>query len=84
MMTYQLASESGSFTAPASTDLHHGPREIAGDLLADWVRAHDLVGSDRFDASLLVWKGYHDDISDLYPDYRVSYGSMGGFIWEVL
>jgi len=84
MMTYQLVSESGSFAAPSGKDLRHGTRETADHLLSDWASAHDRVGSDRIDASLLVWKGYYEDVTDIYPDYQVKYGTRGGFVWEAV
>jgi hypothetical protein len=78
--TAQLISESGSFGHPSGTDIEYA-KGLDGlkELFDYWQRQHDIVGSDRADACMLVWIGYIDDTTDVYPDFEVSAGIRGGF-----
>jgi hypothetical protein len=51
------------------------------DILRDWA---DEVGrlNDERDAYLYVWRGRLSDVTDQYPDFRVSIGPRGGLHWE--
>jgi hypothetical protein len=78
--TAQLISESGSFGQPYGTDIEYADGiEGLKELFDYWMCQHDKVGSDRADAKMLVWIGYIDDTTDIYPDFEVSAGIRGGF-----
>jgi len=78
--TAQLISESGSFGQLCGNDIEYTDG-LAGlkELFDYWQRQHDKVGSDRSDAKMLVWIGYLDDTTDIYPDFEVLAGIRGGF-----
>ena len=78
--TIQLCSESGSFGHPFGDDVEHA-NGLAGlkELFDYWQRQHDIVGSDRADARMLVWISYIDDVTDIYPDFEILAGIRGGF-----
>lgn len=81
--TLQTISESGSFAAPEGTDVRHA--SSLADLrwhLDNWSDEHGRVGADESNASLLVWKGRLDDVTDLYPDFIVRLGPRGGLVRE--
>ena len=83
MYTYQTVSESGSFGSPEGSDVEHARNKR--DLrraLERWQDAHDRVGSDEQLASLIVWKGEFDDVTDVYPDFEVKPGPRGGARFE--
>jgi hypothetical protein len=77
--TYQLHTESGSFSAPEPTDVRHATSKAA--LRRALERWRDTVArySDE-PTSLLVWHGTHSDITDLYPSFEATLGKRGGFI----
>ena len=77
--TTLLASESGSFASPQGDDVTvcKNKKEVAG-LLDYWKQQHDLVGSDSSQASIHVFIGKHEDVTDMYPDFIVSSGPRGG------
>jgi hypothetical protein len=84
MYTYQTVSESGSFSTPEGSDVEHAQNKR--DLcraLERWQDAHDRVGSDEQLASLIVWKGELDDVTDVYPDFEVRTGPRGGARFEI-
>ena len=78
--TYQEVTESGSFASPEGTNVlyakNRGTLEAA---LYFWKRAHEQVGTDPGQASLLIWVGYLADVTDAYPDYEAKSGPRGGF-----
>ena len=83
MYTYQEVSESGSFSNPEGTDVGHARNKR--DLrraLERWQDSHDRVGSDEQLASLIVWRGELDDVTDVYPDFEVKPGPRGGARFE--
>jgi hypothetical protein len=83
MYTYQTISESGSFSSPEGADVGHARNKR--DLrraLERWQDSHDRVGSDEQLASLIVWKGELDDVTDVYPDFEVKPGPRGGVRFE--
>ena len=77
--TVQLHSTSGSFASPWGKDVKHFDTlaEIR-DGLEEWANEHPKVGADRADAHCLVWHGKHRDVTDLYPDFELTYGPRGG------
>lgn len=82
--TYQTISESGSFSDPSGTDVHHAANLafLKWDL-SNWIDSHDRVGASPSDACLMVWKGRHSDITDVYPDFILRRGSRGGVVKEL-
>ena len=82
--TAQTFADNGNWAAPWGTDsLHHcDNRTDVNSVLEDW---GDSVGrfDPREDAYLMVWCREHlEDVTDLYPDFKVSYGPRGGIRWE--
>jgi len=81
--TIQTVSNSGSFAIPYGDDcMVVVGRDSVARALEAWERAHRRVGSDDADASILVWKGALNDVTDQYPDYEVKRGPRGGVIWH--
>lgn len=80
--TYQECSNSGSFSQPNGTKVNHATskRQLVS-ALEYWQDSHSRVGSDERDASLLVWKGTLDDVTDVYPDFEVTSGLRMGAIF---
>jgi len=79
--TIQLHADSGNWACPSGTDVRHANnKQQAVDLLLDWA---DTVGryDDERCASALVWRGDHDDVGDLYPDYQLVLGPRLGVQW---
>jgi len=82
--TAQAFANNGNWAAPWGVDsLHHcANRSEVNTVLEDWgdeVNRYD----NRVDAYLMVWcSKHHSDVTDLYPDFRVSYGPRGGIRWE--
>ena len=79
--TFQTISECGSFAAPQGDDVHHASSlEVLRSHLETWREEHDRVGSDCEAASLLVWKGDLDDVTDQYPDFEMRLGPRNGAV----
>ena len=80
--TIQKHCDSGNWTHPFPQDVFHcANKESVNSLFEDWA---DTVGQfdDERDAYFIVWCGELDDITDKYPDFKVSYGPRMGIIWE--
>ena len=84
--TAQRMAANGNWAAPAGDDreslYHCDNRADVNDSLEEW---GDMVNrfDDRNDAYLMVWcREHHSDVTDLYPDFKVSYGPRGGIRWE--
>jgi hypothetical protein len=81
--TAQQVSESGSFSQPQGSDVHHAGSLADLDWLLDqWEYQHSLVGSDSSDASLMVWCGKLNNVQDIYPDFICRRGRRGGLVRE--
>ena len=77
--TIQLHTESGSFSAPEGKVVRHCTSK--SDIRWELERWQDRV--QRYSeepCSVLVWKGRHKDVTDMYPDYEATLGIRGGFI----
>ena len=84
LYTAQTFTTDGNWAAPWGTDsLHHcDNRKDVNDVLANWGDEINSIGNRR-DAYLMVWCREHlKDVTDLYPDFKVSYGPRGGIRWE--
>ena len=84
LYTAQTIANNGNWTAPDGTESLYlrDNREGVNRVLETW---GDCVAhyDDRKDAYLMVWCREHlDDVTDLYPDFKVSYGPRGGIRWE--
>ena len=84
LYTVQAFANNGNWAAPDGTESlnHYSNRVEVNDGLKDW---GDIVAryDDREDAYLMVWcREHHSDVTDLYPDFKVSYGPRGGIRWE--
>ena len=82
--TVQAFANNGNRAAPDGTESlnHYSNRAEVNDGLENW---GDIVAryDDRSDAYLMVWcREHHSDVTDLYPDFKVSYGPRGGIRWE--
>ena len=81
--TIQTHTESGNWAAPDGTQslwLVTNKRDAA-EHFQQWAAE---VGRyvDPACSSALVWVGNHCDVTDLYPDWRLSLGPRGGVRWE--
>ena len=84
--TAQRLANTGNWAAPAGDDIeslcHCCSRADVNESLEGWA---DTVGrlDPREVAYFIVWTGEHySDVTDLYPDFKVSYGPRGGIRWE--
>jgi hypothetical protein len=81
--TYQQHAESGSWAHPQGDDVRHASSldQLNGALI-DWA---DTVGlyDDEHCASIMVWRGVHDNITDLHPDFILRLGPRGGVLREL-
>ena len=82
--TAQAFADNGNWAAPDGTESLYlrDNREGVNRVLDTW---GNCVGryDNRRDAYLMVWAGKHySDVTDLYPDFKVSYGPRGGIRWE--
>lgn len=76
--TIQLHTESGSFSAPEGTDVRHcSSKKDIRWYLESW--QDDVQRYSEESCSVLVWKGRHEDVTDMYPDYEATLGVRGGF-----
>lgn len=81
--TYQEISESGNWSMPQPEDVHHASsKKELRRALEGWADQNERY-NDRRDASLMVWKGTHEDVTDLYPDFVLKVGPRGGAIFEL-
>jgi hypothetical protein len=76
--TYQRLADSGNWAHPEPTDVRHASSlDWLRDSLEGWA---DTVG--RYDdpqaASLMVWCGDLEDVTDQYPDFMLTVGPRGG------
>lgn len=80
--TAQAFTESWSFANPEGTDIYTA--DNLRDLYLIFTEWRDEVRRySNEPVYLLVWKGLHLDVTDLYPDFRLSEGPRGGMIkWE--
>lgn len=76
--TYQRLADSGNWAQPQPDDVSHASSVAdlhwALDTWADTVERYD----DRQAASLMVWVGDLDDVTDQYPDFVLAIGPRGG------
>ena len=76
--TIQLHTESGSFSAPEGTDVRHcNSKAEIRRILERWEDTVRRYSDEPLSA--LVWKGKHNDVTDMYPDYEATLGVRGGF-----
>ena len=83
-MTYRAIIESGSWGAGESTDVYYGTKGDAASLLDYCVCQNAAVGGSMEEVYLLAFSGRYEDIADMYPDYKVSFGPRSGVRWEQL
>ena len=80
--TYQQHAESGNWAHPEPGDVAHASSlDQLYSALEGWA---DTVGryDDERCASIMVWRGLHDDVTDLYPDFTLRLGPRGGVVRE--
>ncbi len=76
--TIQLHTESGSFSSPEGTDVRHcSSKKDIRWYLESW--QDDVQRYSDEPCSVLVWKGRHEDVTDMYPDFEATLGVRGGF-----
>ena len=80
-MTYTILRTSNScsfaYPEPTDTEVCHSKKELQW-ILERWQEEHSLVGSEESDASLLIWRGKLEDITDMEPDFQATLGPRGG------
>jgi len=82
--TAQAFANNGNWTAPDGKGFlyHCDNRSDVNTVLEEWGDVVDQL-DDRKDAYLMVWCREHlNDVTDLYPDFKISYGPRGGIHWE--
>lgn len=78
--TYQEISESGNWSLPGGTDVHHATsKRQLRNALERWADTNDRY-NDRRDAWLRVWAGHLGDVTDVYPEFDVKEGPRGGMV----
>ena len=83
--TYQEWSESGSFANPHDgKDIKHATsmRQLR-HAMERWADLHDDYADAR-DATIRVWRGHLEDVTDVYPDFDLKIGPRGGIVRENL
>ena len=82
--TYQRLADSGNWAYPQGDDVDHA--SSMDDLRSSLDSWADTVG--RYDepqcASLMVWRGDIDDVTDQYPDFELKVGPRGGIRRETV
>lgn len=80
--TYQEISDSGNFALPSPMDVSHARNKRQLRLaLERWADVNGQYNDER-DASLIVWKGELDDVTDIYPEFEMRVGPRGGAIFN--
>ncbi len=80
MKTYQELSDSGNWSNPQGSDVEHATSmSQLRRALERWGDTNDDY-NQRSDASLMVWKGTLDDVTDVYPDFELRFGPRDGVI----
>jgi len=82
--TAQAFADNGNWAAPDGKGLlyHCDNRSDVNTVLEEWGDVVDQF-DNRKDSFLMVWCSEHlNDVTDLYPDFKVSYGPRGGIRWE--
>lgn len=84
-LTVQTHADSGNWANPDGTqDLSLvDSLSAAKDVLWDWAEEVDRYDSPQ-DAYAYVWCGHHDDVTDLYPDWKLTVGPRGGIRREAV
>lgn len=78
--TYQELSNSGNWSNPWGADVEHASSmPQLRRALERWGDTNDDY-NQRNDASIMVWKGTLDDVTDVYPDFELRFGPRGGVI----
>lgn len=81
--TVQTHADSGNWACPDGTQslsFVTNKRDAEG-VLQDWSETVGRYDDERC-ASALVWVGHHDDTTDLYPDFVLTFGPRMGVRWE--
>ena len=82
--TAQTFCNTGNFAGPdGRQSLHHcDNRQQVNNVLDKWSDEVNFIDDPRY-TYLMVWCSEHlEDVTDLYPDFKVSYGPRGGICWE--
>ncbi len=80
--TIQPHTDSGNFAAPFGDQSlsHCRSRAECHGILQDWQDTVCRYGDAP--VSALVWKGFYDDTTDVYPDFELTFGPRGGIVWN--
>lgn len=81
-MQYTYQTFSAGYSDPEGTRVRHAENleelYIQAEAWKEEVeRFYDL---DSALPSVMVWKGRHKDVTDLYPDFELVYGPRGGVV----
>jgi hypothetical protein len=80
--TIQKCADSGNWAHPEGTEVFHcRTKDWVNSLFEVWAETVGRFNDER-DAYIMVWCGELYDITDQYPDFRVSYGLRMGIRWE--
>ena len=92
-MNYTVTISDPSLAPAYGTDVKHFRSKA--DVLAAWRAAYwnspfcaNFWGGDlpamSDELTVTVWRGWHDDVTDVYPDAEVAMGKRGGPVWRKL
>lgn len=83
--TFQEWSESGSFGNPLSgKHVEHASSMCQlRRAMTTWADEHERYADVR-DATIRVWHGHLDDVTDVYPSFDLKIGPRGGIVRENL
>ena len=90
--TIQARAESGAWASPPGNDVAHLANETSVKrFMLRWLAIVQRYGSTLAEqcyphqaAVGLVWKGCHDDVTGIQPDFLVTVGPRGGIRWKPL
>lgn len=78
LYTFQRLADSGNWAQPQPDDVEHcASLDALRWELNSWADTVDRY-DERQAASLMVWVGCLDDVTDQYPDFELKLGPRGG------
>lgn len=83
MTRYTVQFIVAGYAMPDGRDVHHysSKRAIGRALLQEHEQA-EKYGAGYEPSEAVVWRGEHEDITDIYPDDCAIIGPRGGVRWD--
>lgn len=76
--TITEVSNSSSFGYDATDVKHTNNLKEAKQILQHWGELHEQVGTALDYAYIYIFKGFYEDVTDIYPDITMYFGPRGG------